>query len=162
ANLAAMLVDKVGALKPEPEVEAALKRLKDAQFVRETEEGYKLQTAQEKNWETERRGHLAPRPKERNEIKRKVLQDVFAEAKVKTYRYKDLRSFSVGIAVDGAGGDDGNVTLSILAADDDADRAQKLSGAQSESRQASHKDDVYWVFALTPEVDDLIASLHAS
>jgi len=50
ANIAAMLVDLVGASKPEKEVDGALERLKQAQFVRETEEGYKLQTAQEKNW----------------------------------------------------------------------------------------------------------------
>lgn len=163
ANLAAVLVDRVGAPKPDQEVETALQRLKAAQFVRETEEGFKLQTAQEKNWETERRGYLAPRPKERNEIKRKVLQDVFSEPKVKTYRYRDLRSFGVGIAVDGARvGDEGNVTLSILAGDDEADRAQKLEQARDESRQASHQNDIYWVFALTPEIDDLIANLHAS
>jgi hypothetical protein len=163
ANLAAVLVDNVGAPKPEQEVEAALERLKAAQFVRETEEGYKLQTSQEKNWADERKEYLDPKPKERNEIKRKVLQEVFAEPKVKTYRYKNLRSFSVGITVDGARvGDDGDMMLSILTADDDSDRAQKLDQAVDDSRQESHRNHFYWVFALTQEIDNLIANVHAS
>ena len=63
ANIAAVLVDRVGKPAPLPEVKAALERLVEAQFVRDTEEGYKLQTAQEKSWEQEKRG-FDPRPKE--------------------------------------------------------------------------------------------------
>src|SRR5207302_3452002 len=68
ANLAAFLVDEVGKPAPLEEVRAAVKRLHGAQFIRSTEEGWKLQTAQEKNWETERRGYPEPKPRERNDI----------------------------------------------------------------------------------------------
>lgn len=54
-NIAAVLVDRVGEPVPMPEVKTALARLVEAQFIRDTEEGYKLQTAQEKNWQQERR-----------------------------------------------------------------------------------------------------------
>lgn len=69
ANIAACLVDAVGQPAPRAEVESAIKKLQDGKFVRNTEEGWKLQTNQEKNWETERRGFEA-RPKDRNEITR--------------------------------------------------------------------------------------------
>src|SRR5260370_32827045 len=144
ANIAAMLVDRVGAGKPEKEVDGALERLKQAQFVRETEEGYKLQTAQEKNWQTERSGYLEPKPKERNEIKREVLAEVFGEPKLKTYRYRDIHSFRVGITVDGARvGDEGDISISLLVSDDKAELPQKLDQARDESRHDSHKNDVY-------------------
>src|SRR5205085_11805 len=55
-NVAAFLVDGVGRQAPLAQVKAAVKRLQAAQFVRNTEEGWKLQTAQEKNWETKRQG----------------------------------------------------------------------------------------------------------
>src|SRR5207249_3246578 len=58
ANITACLVDEVGKPPPLVGVQKALQRLSDAQFIRNTEEGWKLQTAQEKNWETERRGYL--------------------------------------------------------------------------------------------------------
>ena len=48
ANLAAVLVDEVGKAAPVSEVQSAVKRLNTAQFIRSTEEGWKLQTAQEK------------------------------------------------------------------------------------------------------------------
>ena len=101
ANIAAFLVDEVGKPTPVAQVQAAIKKLNDAQFIRNTEEGWKLQTAQEKNWETERRGHLDPKPRERNEITRKCLREIFGEPALKTYRYKDLRTFRVGISVEG-------------------------------------------------------------
>src|SRR5450759_4756684 len=118
-NLAAVLVDEVGKSTPLSEVQAAVKRLNTAQFIRNTEEGWKLQTAQEKNWETERRGYLEPKPRDRNEILRTSFGEIFSDPKLKTYRFKDLRTFSVGVSVDGSRvADEGNVTLSIGATDD--------------------------------------------
>src|SRR5438874_1403400 len=100
ANLAAVLVDDVGKASPLSEVQAAAKRLNTAQFIRNTEEGWKLQTAQEKNWETERRGYLEPKPRERNELSRTALEQIFDEPEFKTYRYQN-RSFRIGIGVAG-------------------------------------------------------------
>ncbi|MGH9830470.1 MAG: BREX system P-loop protein BrxC, partial [Blastocatellia bacterium] len=54
ANIAACLVEAVGQAAPRAEVEAAIKMLEAGKFLRNTEEGWKLQTAQERNWETER------------------------------------------------------------------------------------------------------------
>ena len=163
ANIAACLVDAVGVPAPLAAVAEALKQLENAQFVRNTEDGWKLQTAQEKNWETERRGHLEPKPKDRHEILRSALGDVFGDPKIRTYRYKDLRSFRVGITVDGSrAGDEGQITLSICTADDPALFSEKLDAARAESRLDAHKSDLYWVCALTPEIDNLIANLYAS
>ena len=44
ANIAAFLVDRVGMPAPLAQVKAAVKKLDDAQFIRETEDGWKLQT----------------------------------------------------------------------------------------------------------------------
>ena len=41
-NIAAFLISEVGQASPVAEVEAACKRLHDAQFIRNTEEGWKL------------------------------------------------------------------------------------------------------------------------
>jgi hypothetical protein len=163
ANIAAFLVDKIGDPAPVANVQAAVKRLNAAQFIRNTEEGWKLQTAQEKNWETERRGNLEPKPRERNEITRQVLREAFGEPSLKTFRYKDLRTFRVGINVEGAQlGDEGDLNLTIHIADDADDMPKRLDGAQDESRQDPHKNDIYWVFPLTAEIDDLVAELFAS
>jgi hypothetical protein len=163
ANIAAFLVDEVGKPAPLKEVQAAVNRLQKAQFIRSTEEGWKLQTAQEKTWETERRGHLEPKPRERNELLRQALQDIFAEPEFKIYRYQNLRSFRIGIKVDGTPlGDDGDLPLVLTVADDSDDFTKKLAEVREKSRLKDHVNDLYWLLCLTPEIDDLVAQAYAS
>jgi hypothetical protein len=162
ANLAAVLVDAVGQARPLSEVQAAVKRLNTAQFIRNTEEGWKLQTAQEKNWETERRGHLEPKPRERNELVRSALQQIFDEPEFKTFRHQN-RSFRIGISVDGTIiGDEGDLPLSLSMAEDADELIKRIEEIRTESQQKSHENDLYWLFYQTPEIDELVAQLHAS
>ena len=162
ANLAAVLVDEVGKATPLGEVQAAVKRLNAAQFIRNTEEGWKLQTAQEKNWETERRGHLEPKPRDRNELTRTALQQIFDEPEFKTFRSQN-RSFRIGISVDGAGiGDEGELPLTLCVAEDADELTKRIEDVRTESQQKSHENDIYWLFCLTPEIDELVGQLHAS
>ena len=162
ANLAAVLVDEVGQAKPLSEVQAAVKRLNTAQFIRNTEEGWKLQTAQEKNWETERRGHLEPKPRERNELARTALLQIFDEPEFKTFRYQN-RSFRIGISVDGTViGDEGELPLNLCVAEDADELIKRIEEIRTESQQKSHENDLYWLFCLTPEIDELVGQLHAS
>jgi hypothetical protein len=161
ANIAACLVAAVGKPAPVAEVQRAIRLLEKGKFVRNTEEGWKLQTAQEKNWETERRGFEA-RPKDRNEITRETLEGIFDEPDLSKFRYRNLRTFAIGINVDGVTMTDGAVMLSLYTADDSKAFPAKLDEIRTESRQPKNENEVYWVFALTPEVDDLEASLYAS
>jgi len=162
ANLAAVLVDEVGKAAPLAEVQAAVKRLNTAQFIRNTEEGWKLQTAQEKSWETERRGHLEPKPRERNELTRTALQQIFDEPEFKTFRHQN-RSFRIGISVDGTIlGDEGDLPLTLCVSDDADELTKRIEAIRAESQQKSHENDLFWLFCLTPEIDDLVAELHAS
>src|SRR5579872_1035889 len=162
ANLGAVLVDEVGKAAPLPEVQAAVKRLNTAQFIRSTEEGWKLQTAQEKNWETERRGHLEPKPRDRNELTRTALQQIFDEPEFKTFRYQN-RSFRIAISVDGTDiGDDGELPLTLCVADDADELTKRIEETRTESQQKSRENDLYWLFCLTPEIDELVGQLHAS
>jgi hypothetical protein len=162
ANLAAFLVDEVGKPAPINEVQAAVTRLHEAQFIRSTEDGWKLQTAQEKSWETERRGYLDPKPREQNDIRKQILEQIFDEAEFKTYRYHTYRTFRVGISVDGTHLSEADLPLSLWVADDTDDLNTRLNVVREESRQKSHENDVYWLFSLTPEIDEIVRQLHAS
>jgi len=162
ANIAAFLVDKVGDPAPLSQVRAAIKKLYEAQFIRDTEDGWKLQTAQEKNWETEKKAH-DPKPRDRNDIVRQALRQIFSEPSLRTYRHKDCRTFRVGIIVDGTTvADEGDITLSLAIAEDDAELPKRLNEARDESRQKAHENDLYWASSLTGEIDELVAQLYAS
>jgi len=162
ANLAAVLVDEVGKATPLSEVQAAVKRLDVAKFIRNTEEGWKLQTAQEKNWTNERSGHLDPKPREEKEIIRAALEQIFDEPEFKTYRYQN-RSFRIGINVDGTSiGDEGELPLTLRVSDDADELTNRIEEIRTESQQKANENDLYWVFCLTPEIDELVHQLHAS
>src|SRR3974390_2055595 len=134
ANLAAVLVDEVGKATPLNEVQAAVKRLNAAQFIRNTEEGWKLQTAQEKNWETERRGYLDPKPREQNELVRSALEQVLDEPEFKTSHYQNRR-FRIGISVDGSSiGEEGDLLLSLRVADSADELTKRIEETRTESQ----------------------------
>ncbi len=161
SNIAACLVSEVGQYSPLAEVQRAIKLLDDSQFIRNTEEGWKLQTAQEKGWDNERRGYLEPKPKDRNEIIRGTITDIFEEPELKTYRFRNLRNFRVGISINGIQtGDQGQIPLAIIATEDAEDYRAKLSETRDESRR--NENTIYWVFFLNAEIDDLVAGLYAS
>lgn len=162
ANLAALLVDEVGKSAPLNQVQAAIKRLDAARFIRNTEEGWKLQTAQEKNWTNERSGHLEPKPRERNELLRKAIQEIFDEPEFRTFRYQN-RSFRIGLNVDGTTiGDEGELPLTLCVSEDADELAKRIEEVRTESQQKSHEGDLYWLFCLTTDIDELINQLHAS
>lgn len=162
ANIAAFLVDKVGDPAPVSQVETAIKKLYAAQFIRNTEDGWKLQSAQEKNWETEKRAY-DPKPRDRNEIVRNILRDSFSEPSLRNYRHKDYRTFRIGISVDGTtAGDEGDIRLSLSKTEDDVELRGRINEVRDESRQKTRENDLYWVFSLTPEIDELVAQLFAS
>ena len=155
-NIAAVLVDEVGKPAPIEEVRAALQRLKDAQFVLETAEGYKLLTREEKQWEQKREAQLNPRPKERNELVRAMLESIFGDPKLTTYRYRDLRTFKLAVSIAGARLTTGQIPLTLLIAESPEEVPAKLDAARQESRLPAHSHDLYWVAALTPEIDRLV------
>jgi hypothetical protein len=160
-NIAACLISTVGQPAALKQVQEALEKLRQAQFVRNTEDGWKLQTTQEKNWDTERNSY-EPKGKDRNNILRETLQDIFND-KIKTYQFYRLKSFRVGIKVNGAStGDEGQIPLVLYSADDQDTFQEKVAEIRNESRQDTHKNDLYWVFAPTQEIENMIIGIYAS
>lgn len=163
ANIAAFLVDAVGQNKPAREVEAALQRLSQGQFIRQTDEGWKLQTAQEKTWERKRAEYLEPRQRDRREVLRNFLRDIFSEPELKTYRYQNLRSFRLRVQLEDTPLlEEGELELHLAVADDLDAFSTRVEEVRQESRERAREQAVFWVFCLTPEIDRLIAEYYAS
>ncbi|MGH8591049.1 MAG: BREX system P-loop protein BrxC [Gammaproteobacteria bacterium] len=159
-NIAVALHPTVEADFALEEVKAALKALEQAQIVRESEEGYKLLTVEEKHWDIERSG-LAPKPVDRNRIKRELLGEIFADPKVKNYRHKNIRPFKVALSVDGeAVNADGQIAFNASLADDPTDFADRCKDARAASND--RKNEIFWVVTLTEEIHRLLEELHRS
>ncbi len=159
-NLAVVLHPRVDAESLLPQVEAALKKLEDAQIVRESDEGYKLLTVQEKNWDTTRRG-LDPKPADRNRIKRELLREIFSEPAIKGYRYQGKKLFPFSLKIDGEMVDgSGQIVLDLQLADDPAELATLANEAVKQSN--NQPDEVFWICSLTDEIHRLIEEVYRS
>ena len=158
-NLAVVLhpaVDAKPLLKP---VEAALAELERAQFIRNTEEGFKLLTVQEKQWETQRNG-LSPREADRNRIHRETIGDLFAEPKLRSIVFKNLRAFRLSVTVDGQSVEsDGDIPLQMSLVPP-AEWSTSLKETRSES--ASKTGELFWLVAADDTVRDLVTELYRS
>jgi hypothetical protein len=162
-NLAALLYRRLGDGPAIPDVQRALKLLLDSQFIRQTESGWKLQTAREKSWTAERNAYN-PNPRERNEILEGALQTIFSDPSLTRYRYHNMRNFRVGVSWDGrtitAG--EAHVPLALRVADGPDAFASVCEQAQSDSRAESHRNDIIWATSLTSEIDGMVAEIFRS
>ena len=165
-NIAALLVQRVEEAPPIHAVSAILDRLKEAQFVRETEDGWKLQTAQEKSWEQEKRSYSAPNRNDRAELLRTAVKEVFESAKAVRINYRNLRSFDFGITLDGqsvtAAGKAARIPTQLSSVHESEDFAKRCGVISTESLQSGNKDAVHWVFLITRQTEALVEDLHAS
>jgi len=161
-NIAAVLVDNVKRSAPVKEVEEAIEKLVKDKFIKNTEDGYKLQTAGEKDWESERRD-IGLKGKHRNDIKRGAVGTIFAGPNIRTIRYKNLKSFKIGVSIDRVEGKEkGQIPVKVRIAEDEKEFPKLLEDVRKESRFDSNKNNLYYVFPLTNEVDKLIENLHRS
>lgn len=159
-NLAGLLVDSVTSPAPLPQVKEALEKLRQAKFVRRTDEGFKLQTDSEKNWETQRRSH-DPRPKEKQEVLREVLGELFAQPALRSYSYKGLRTLKLGLVVDDIPIEDGQIPVHLVAAGTE-ELPRVKEDVQTRSRQKDQLEKGFWVAGLTPTVGNLLDELSRS
>ncbi len=159
-NLAIVLHPRVDADPLLSEVETALDKLVEVQIIRESDEGYKLLTIQEKNWDTTR-SELDPKPADRNRIKKELLKEIFAEPGIRGYRYQNRKTFPISLRVDGEVLESsGQIPLELLTADDPED----FNTICEEARRASSEkqDALFWVFNLNDELHRLIEELYRS
>ena len=159
-NIAVALHPHVEADSLIEEVSSALKALESAQFVRESGEGYKLLTTQEKQWEKER-GDLVPKRGDRKAMLRDLIVDVFSDPNVRTYRYKTVKSFKLGLRIEGeASGEDGQIPFNILISEDVADMEARADESRTYTRD--NVNEVVWLAALNNEIHNGLVELFRS
>jgi hypothetical protein len=159
-NLAVVLFPAVTSGSILPEVEKAIADLEKAQVIRNSDEGYKLLTVQEKTWDTRRNG-LDPREADRNRIKREVLKEIFSDPKLRSYRYRDLRTFKNTLVVEGdVVESDGEIPLNLLIAESGELRPERLNEARDESN--SRREEVFWVVSESDEIRALTVEVYRS
>jgi hypothetical protein len=152
ANIAVMLHPSIAAENMRADTATALEHLVNDDRLRETNDGYKLQSPEQKTWEQDRRAiDLTQGPSMR--LRRQLLKQALTGLAVVRGR-----AFKVELAVDGEtvipGGD---VLLHI----DEADVARR-EVLRASSREKANENRITWTYNLSPDTWDAFLELHRS
>lgn len=161
-NIAAVLYSHIGSESCLHEVEDAIKKLEQAQFIKMSEDGYKLLTVQEKNWDI-KRNDLSPKPADRNAIRRMILEDIFGESKATHINYKGLKTFRAYFVLDGQNiGDKGNIEVELFITDNNEEYKVECDEKKKDSRYDNNKNKIFWVMSQNEDIHRLIEELYRS
>jgi hypothetical protein len=151
ANLAVLLHDRIGGESRRGDVADALAGLVVDDRLRAGDDGYHIQSPEQKDWEKSRRGK-EPRPADAIRIRKALVRQALAGLSV-----TKGRSFKVELWVEGEKLADGDVALHIEEAD--ATRRDQLRG---QSRDDTAKNRVSWVYSLSDTAYQAIVEWYRS
>ncbi|MBN2413375.1 BREX system P-loop protein BrxC [candidate division KSB1 bacterium] len=161
-NIAAVLHPALDAESTEKDVLAALKQLEAAQFVRESEQGYKLLTVAEKNWDSERQSK-APKERQKHDIIEGIFRDqIFVEPSFKAHRFKNLKTFNLQILLNDRKINDGTIILDFKYGDSFKDLTDLKENSKKLSRTDDHKNDIFWLFTLNEPLHTSLVEYYRS
>lgn len=160
-NIATVLYPDVASSSMEKEVERALEALQGAEIARVSDQGYKLLTLQEKNWDTERKKKW-PNPKEKNILKEETIKAVIGDTGIRTFKFKNFKTFKTGLFINGNKIEDGEIPISVTCIEPDEDLDAMENQIRLQSREGEGENTLFWVFRLTEAADKLIVELHRS
>lgn len=150
-NFAALVHPAIDSESMRGGVEQALADLVTDEVVRQGEDGYRLQSPQEKDWEKTRKG-LEPRPADDIRIRRQTIRDGLTGLSATSGR-----TFKVEVTVENEKVLDGDIPLMIQELD-----GERREALRAESREHAAEATIWWVYEPSADTYDAIVELHRS
>lgn len=150
-NIGVLLHPAIDAESVVPNVRTACDHLVEDDRLRVGDDGYQLQSAEQKDWEKARR-QIDVRPADANRIRRLILKDSLAGLTVQRGK-----TFKVEVTVEGEKLTDGDIALHIEQAD-----ANRRADLRNLSREVAAKAMVTWVFEESDDTYDAVLEFHRS
>jgi hypothetical protein len=151
ANLAVLLHPGIDAESLGHEVRQALAALVEAEVLRQADEGYRLQSPEEKDWEKDRRS-VAMSPAAYRKLRREAIKEALGAVVASA-----ARSFPVALDIEGDKGAEGDVRLVV----EEAERADD-EALRARSREAAAEGSVYWSYEPSDDTYRLAREVHRS
>lgn len=146
-NIAAALVADVSADSRLVEVRDALDELEKGQFVRLGDDGYRIPTPAEDDWDKTRQG-IAPRRADERQMLSAAISEFWSPQP--EFNLGDTKLFKAGLIIDGAEKIGGEIYFHLQLADN-ADAATGEAEALR-TRSQSERDRVFWSVALDEDI----------
>jgi hypothetical protein len=146
-NIAAALHPSVTADSQLAAVKEALRQLEAAHKVRHGDDGYRIPTPAEEDWERLRNG-INPKPADAQRIHSEVLTSFWQPQP--THCLFDTKTFKGGLAIHGRDVVDGDMMFQIYLADDG--KEFQLLASELRSRSQQERKAVFWAVALNDAI----------
>lgn len=147
-NIAATLHPSVSADSQLASVKEALRALEAAHLVRHGDDGFRIPTPAEDDWERTRLG-LSPKPGDVHRLHAEVISGFWQPQP--SYTFLETKAFKAGLAINGRVVNDGDLLFHVHLADD----SKALVALSEELRQRSREErrSVFWAVGLSDAID---------
>jgi len=157
-NIAATLYPTVGGDSVRASVDQALQSLIEAHKIRLGDDGYRIPTPSEDDWETQRAG-LKPKRSDTNQILRETMETLWQPQP--THTLLNTRVFKAGLFLDGRERTKGDVDFQIRLAEDDKADYDKLREELRRQSQ-SERETIFWVIPVNDNIDKEVTEVFRS
>lgn len=147
-NIAAALYPAVGGDSPLAAVKEALRELEATHKVRQGEDGYRIPTPAEDDWERLRNG-INPKPGDSHRIYQEVLALLWEPQP--SHTLLETKNFKAGLFIHGRELKSGDMPFQVHLAEDGKDF--ESATAELRTRSQSERKDVFWAIALSDAID---------
>ena len=156
-NIAAALYPALGAPSVLEPVKEALKALEDAQLVRRGDDGYRIPTPAEDDWERTRNG-TSPKPSDAKRLHREILAGFWTPQPA--FILLDVKPFKAGLFIDGREEEKGDLAVHMMLAEEGEDFS--AVARELRARSQSERDAVFWAVPLSNAIDHETVELFRS
>jgi hypothetical protein len=147
-NIAAMLHPSVGGDSQLASVKEALRELEATQKVRQGDDGYRIPTPAEDDWERLRNG-ISPKPGDSHRLHSDALSTFWQPQP--SHTLFETKTFKAGLAINGREVASGDMLFQVHLAEDGKDFTTLSSELRGRSQQ--ERKNVFWAVALTDAID---------
>ncbi len=156
-NIAAALYPAVGADSQLSGVKAALAELTERHLVRQGDDGYRIPTPTEDDWERQRAG-LHPKGGDANRIYAETINELWSPQP--NYNFMGTKLFKAGLTLNGRHEMDGDVMVQLYLASPGKEYDDIV--AELRSRSQVERTALFWVALLDEPIDKEMVQAHRS
>jgi hypothetical protein len=157
-NIAATLYPRIGGDSVKASVDEALQALLSAHKIRKGDDGYRIPTPTEDDWETQRAA-LRPKRADTNQILRETMEKIWQPQP--TYTLLSTRVFKGGLFLDGRERIKGDIDFQVRLAEDDRDDYERLKQELRKQSQVE-KQTIFWIIPVDERIDKEVTEVFQS
>lgn len=147
-NIAAALHPAVDADSRLPEVKAALAALEKAHMVRRGDDGYRIPSPAEDDWERQRSG-ISPKPGDVSRLHAEIATALWQPQP--SHSFLDVKLFKAGLYLGGRLVVEGDIPVHLTLADAGKEYAERIEEARKRSQ--IERDAIFWIASIDEHID---------